>query len=67
TQPLSKLLHCIEQGAELAWLLDPEAESILAIFPEARVKLYHGTEPLPVLPELDLRLSASDIFDWLSL
>lgn len=67
TTVLAKLLHCVEHGTELGWLLDPEAESILAIFPEARVKLYQGTEPLPILPDLALILSTADVFNWLSL
>ncbi len=67
TKVLANLLHCVEQGTELGWLLDPENETVLAIFPELRVKLYQGTEPLPILPDLDLTLSAADIFNWLVL
>lgn len=67
TQPLEKLLHCIEHGAELGWLLDPEADSVLTISSESRIKLYRGTTPLPILSDLELALSARDIFSWLSL
>lgn len=67
TKVLANLLHCMEHGTELGWLLDPENDSVLAILPESRVKLYQGTEPLPVLQGIDLALSAAEIFKWLAL
>lgn len=67
TRPLEKLLHCAEQGTELGWLVDPEAESILTLSSESQIKLYRGSKPLPVLSGLSLNLSANDIFGWLCL
>ncbi|MBW4578102.1 MAG: Uma2 family endonuclease [Tildeniella nuda ZEHNDER 1965/U140] len=67
TKVLANLLHCVEHGTSLGWLLDPENESVLAIFPESRVKLYQGTESLPMLNGLDLVVSATDVFNWLAL
>ncbi|MEO1132508.1 MAG: Uma2 family endonuclease [Cyanobacteria bacterium J06639_1] len=71
TQPLAKLLHCIESGMELGWLLDLEAESVLTISAESRIKLYRDDAPLPVLlpvlSGLELELSAIAVFSWLSL
>ena len=67
TRPLEKLIHCAEHGTELGWLLDPEADSILTLSSELQIKLYRGSEPLPVLSGLALNLSASDVFSWLHL
>lgn len=67
TQPLAKLLHCVEYGTELGWLLDPEAESILTISSESRIKLYRDETHVPVMSGLELDLSATEIFSWLSL
>jgi Uma2 family endonuclease len=67
TKVLANLLHCMEHGTELGWLLDPDNETVLAILPESRVKLSQGTEPLPVLQDIDLALSAGEIFGWLAL
>ena len=67
TKVLANLLHCVEHGTELGWLLDPENETVLAVFPESRVKLYQGPEPLPILSGIDLTLSAADVFNWLVL
>ena len=67
TKPLEKLLHCIEHGTELGWLLDPEADSVLTISSESRIQLYRDQKVLPTLPGLELTLSAQEIFSWLSL
>ena len=67
TRPLEKLLHCIEQGSELGWLLDPAADSVLVISSESRIRLYRGQAPLPTLPNLTLEISAEKIFGWLLL
>jgi Uma2 family endonuclease len=66
TKVLGKLLHCSQHGTELGWLLDPEEESILAVLPGQRVELYTGDTLLPVLGEIDLKLTAVTIFGWLS-
>ena len=67
TKPLEKLLHCVEHGTELGWLLDPSADSILTLSSDARLQLYKGKKALPVLSNLNLSLSTVDIFGWLSL
>jgi Uma2 family endonuclease len=40
TKVLENLLHCSQHDTELGWLLAPDDESILAVFPEFRVKFY---------------------------
>jgi Uma2 family endonuclease len=66
TKVLSKLLHCSRNGTELGWLLDPEAESILVVFPGQKVELYTGATQLPILPEIPLELTVETVFNWLS-
>ena len=66
TKVLSNLLHCSQQGTELGWLLDPEAETILVVFPGQRVELFQGSMPLPVLPEIALPLTTEQVFGWLT-
>jgi len=67
TRPLEKLLHCAEHGTELGWLLDPENDSILTLSAESQLKLYRGSEPLPVMSGIDLVLSADEVYGWLCL
>ncbi len=67
TKVLGKLLHCSQHGTELGWLIDPEEESILAVFPEQRVQLFRGNAQLPILSEIELKLTVEQVFSWLNL
>lgn len=62
TKVLGKLLHCSQHGTELGWLIDPEEESILVVFPEQRVQLLRGTAQLPILREIGLELTVEQVF-----
>ncbi|MEH2406226.1 Uma2 family endonuclease [Nostoc sp.] len=64
---LSKLLHCSRNGTELGWLINPEDESVLGIFPGQRLELYEGAEKLPILEGIELELTVEQVFGWLSL
>jgi Uma2 family endonuclease len=64
---LGKLLHCSQHGTELSWLIDPEDESILVIFPQQRVQLLKGESQLPMLNGIELELTVNQVFDWLAL
>ncbi len=67
TKVLDNLLHCSEYGTQLGWLIDPEQETVLVIFPEQRVKLLRGDHLLPVLENIDLKLTVNDVFSWLKM
>jgi len=66
TKVLGKLLLCSRNGTELGWLINPEEESILVVFPEQKVELFQGATPLPVLNGIELELTPETIFNWLS-
>ncbi len=66
TKVLAKLLLCSRNGTELGWLINPEEDSILAVFPEQKVELFQGTTPLPILTGIELELTPEIIFSWLS-
>ncbi|NBD15899.1 MAG: Uma2 family endonuclease [Cyanobacteria bacterium] len=63
------ILHCLNHGTEMGWLIDPKARSIL-VFPQGQQPqlLAEPEEILPV-PDLvgNLRLSIGEIFSWLKL
>jgi Uma2 family endonuclease len=67
TKVLDNLLHCSQYGTKLGWLIDPDEETVLIVFPEQRVKLLRNEEVLPVLEIVDLKLTANDLFDWLKM
>ena len=66
TKVLGKLLACSQQGTELGWLMIPEEESILAVFPGQRVELYEGATDLPILNGIELELTVETVFSWLN-
>jgi Uma2 family endonuclease len=66
TKVLGKLLHCSAYGTELGWLIDPEAESILIIFPEQRVQILQGESQLPILSGIELEMTVNQVFGWLT-
>jgi Uma2 family endonuclease len=65
TKVLEKLLHCSQHGTELGWLIDPEEESILIVFPNQRIELLRGPAVLPILSGIDVMLTAEQVFSWL--
>lgn len=66
TKVLGNLLHCSRHGSELGWLIDPEEESILAVFPGQRVEVFEGTNQLPILRGIELELTVEQVFGWLT-
>jgi Uma2 family endonuclease len=62
---LGKLMHCIENGTELCWLIDPTEDTILAVFENQRVQLFQGASVLPVLNGIQLSLTVEQVFSWL--
>ena len=62
---LANLLHYIEHGTELVWLLEPEDENILVVFSDRSIQIFEGTQTLPVLNGVDLRLTSEQIFELL--
>ena len=63
---IANLLHCVDNGTELGWLLDPEDENILLVLPERRIQILEGSQSVPVLSGVNLTLTVTQIFDWLN-
>lgn len=55
------------QSSALGWLIFPDDASILTISPNQRVEMLTGTDPLPVLSNIDLSLTVEQVFSWLTL
>jgi Uma2 family endonuclease len=65
TKVIRNILHCLNHGTSLGWLIYPDERIILA-FPanQSPVEL-SGRDRLPVLPELDLTITVDDVFGLL--
>lgn len=69
TLVMEKIIFCLQEGTELAWLIDPKAKSI-AVFQTGLPKIYlaekKNTEPLAMIKGLETwQLTVQDIFAWL--
>ena len=63
---LVKILHCIEHGTELGWLIVPEAQHIFVISSDRRIQLLQGEQILPMLNGIELELTSNQVFEWLN-
>lgn len=66
TRVLGKLLHCVQHGTQLGWLIDPTEETVLVVWPDQRVHLLEGDTHLPTLATIDLALTVDQLFGWLT-
>lgn len=65
---IRKIIFCLNQGTELAWLIDPKDESVMIFKPNQFPEVKLDEEILPVLEIIkDFNLSAKTVFSWLSL
>ena len=63
----ANILHCLQYGSELGWLIDPTDSSILVFQPQQEPVIFAREGRLPVLPGIDLEINALQIFDWLKM
>ncbi|MEO0375647.1 MAG: Uma2 family endonuclease [Cyanobacteria bacterium P01_A01_bin.17] len=64
---IENVLHCLTHGSRLGWLLDPEERAIVVFQPQQEPKIYRNDQSPVVLAELDLNLTAAQIFSWLNM
>ncbi|MBW4645035.1 MAG: Uma2 family endonuclease [Goleter apudmare HA4340-LM2] len=62
TKVTGNILHCLRNGSQLGWLIDPSERSILVYQPNSLPDLLAGKDILPVLEDLNLTLSVDEIF-----
>jgi Uma2 family endonuclease len=60
-------LHCLKHGCQLGWLIDPDDRSVLVFQPQQQPELFHQEDQLVVLEEIELNLTAKQIFSWLKM
>jgi Uma2 family endonuclease len=67
TRVINNILFCLNHGAKLGWLIDPEEKLVLVFKPQQQPEAKEGENILPVLDVLSsLQLSADDLFGLLS-
>lgn len=64
-QVIRNILHGLNHGTEVGWLIAPEGRFVLGFLPGQQPVELVGGDRLPLLPEVDLALTVNDIFSWL--
>ena len=62
---IDNILHCLQHSCKLGWMLDPDDYSVLIFTPHQEPGVYRGSRQLLVLGDIDLTLTAEQVFEWL--
>jgi Uma2 family endonuclease len=75
TKVIKNILHCLNNGTEVGWLIDPAEKTILVYQPDRQVQLVDILEAELIVPEFarfsigeatpTIKLTAGEIFGWL--
>jgi Uma2 family endonuclease len=66
---IRNILHCIQNGTEMGWLIDPEDSCIFVYDAEGRVQVFDQPEaelPVPTFAT-NVKLTVGEVFGWLVL
>ncbi|MEM8718113.1 MAG: Uma2 family endonuclease [Cyanobacteria bacterium P01_G01_bin.39] len=67
TRVTRNILHCLDNGTQLGWLIDPQEQSVLVYFPQQQPAFFEtATDILPV-PDFAkaFKLTIGELFGWL--
>lgn len=64
---MRNILHCIDHGTEMGWLLEPEESWIFVYGADRSVRLFEAAEALLPVPGFAgaVQLTLGEVFDWL--
>jgi Uma2 family endonuclease len=67
TKVIKNILHCLDNGTEVGWLIDPAEKMILVYQPDRQVQVVDILEDKLIVPEFarSIKLTAEDVFGWL--
>ncbi len=61
------ILHCLDNGTELGWLIDPQEQSVLVYFPTQQPAFFENVNDVLPVPDFAkaFELSLGELFGWL--
>ena len=67
TKVILNILHCLNCGTQVAWLIDPAEKIIFVYKPEQQIQFIDDLAQEVIVPEFarSIKLTAGDIFNWL--
>ncbi|MBD2489312.1 Uma2 family endonuclease [Aulosira sp. FACHB-615] len=69
TKVTKNILHCLNHGTSLGWLIDPEEHCVLVYPPHQQIIYLENEQDILPVPDLvsDLNLTLGQLFGWLKL
>ena len=67
TKVVRNILHCLTNGTEMGWLIDPEERSVFVYFADRPAAIFENPSvqiPVPTFAE-DFELTIGELFGWL--
>ena len=61
------ILHCLQNGCQLGWLIDPDDRSILVFLPHQAPVMCTESDRIPVPDNIPLHLTTDQVFSWLKM
>ncbi|MDA0867565.1 MAG: Uma2 family endonuclease [Cyanobacteria bacterium] len=67
TKVTKNILHCLEHGTQIGWLIDPEEQSVFVYRPDHPTTVHDQPDASLPVPEFatTLTLTVEDLFGWL--
>ena len=65
TRVIDNILHCLQHGCQLGWLIDPDDYSVLIFAPHQEPIVCRDDAQLRSLDGVNLTLTAAEVFAWL--
>lgn len=67
TKVTKNILHCLKYQSQLAWLIDPDEQTVFVYHPPQQLTVFDEPSQLIALPTFasNLKLTLQDLFGWL--
>ncbi|MBE9144177.1 Uma2 family endonuclease [Planktothrix mougeotii] len=67
TKVIKNILHCLQHGTQMGWLIHPEEQTIFVYYPQRQPEVFDQPERLLPVPDFagQLELKVEELFGWL--
>ncbi|NEO28908.1 MAG: Uma2 family endonuclease [Symploca sp. SIO3C6] len=67
TKVTKNILHCLNNGTQMGWLIDPDEQTIFVYLPKQQPEVFDTPEQSLTVPDFasELSLSVGSVFGWL--
>jgi Uma2 family endonuclease len=67
TKVTKNILHCLNHGTQMGWLIDPDEQTVFIYRPKQQTEVFDEPEALLPVPTFasELQLTIGDLFAWL--